>query len=114
LFLGKAYGDFTKVSSPNVSSTENLIKNGNFSKYDESGNLCLVRDQGHVIGPLNARTQLALRTVFTKIFPPSRTVPLVPPMFEADERFAQLTTGMCRLENGWFALAIVEKKDAEP
>jgi len=78
-------------------------------EYDESGNLCLVRDQGHVIGPKNARTQLALRTVFTKIFPPSRTLPLVPALFEIDERFAQLTTGMCRLENGWFALAIVEK-----
>ena len=78
--------------------------------YDENGNLCLVRDQGHVIGPKNAKTQLALRTVFTKIFPPSRTVPMVPPLFETDERFAQLTTGMCRLENGWFALAIVEKK----
>ncbi|MCL2303993.1 MAG: hypothetical protein FWC43_01465 [Planctomycetaceae bacterium] len=82
-------------------------------EYDDNGILCLVRDQGHVIGPKNAKTQLALRTVFAKIFPPSRTLPLVPPLFETDERFAQLTTGMCRLENGWFALAVVEKKTAE-
>jgi len=80
---------------------------------DENGNLCLARDQGHVIGPKNARTQIALRTVFTKIFPPNRTLPMVPPLFEVNERFTQLTTGMCRLENGWFALAIVEKKGVE-
>jgi len=82
-------------------------------EYDENGNLCLVRDQGYVIGQKNARTQLALRTAFAKIFPPGRTVPLVPALFETDERFAQLTTGMCRLENGWVALAIVEKKPEE-
>ena len=82
-------------------------------EYDENGNLRLTRDQGHVIGPKNAKTQLALRTVFTKIFPPNRTLPMVPPIFETDERFAQLTTGMCRLENGWFALAIVEKMSGE-
>ena len=78
--------------------------------HDSNGNLCLVRDQGHVIGPRNARVQLALRTVFTKIFPPNRTIPLVLPVFETDERFVQLTTGMCRLENGWFALAVIEKE----
>ena len=79
--------------------------------YDSEGKLCLVRDQGHVIGQRNTRVQLALRTVFTKIFPPKRTVPLVLPIFETDERFSQLTTGMCRLENGWFAIAVVGKEE---
>ncbi len=78
--------------------------------FDADGNLCLVQDQGHVIGSLNARTQLSLRTVFTKIFPPNRAIPLVPSIFETDERFVQLTTGLCRLERGWLALALVEKK----
>ncbi len=78
--------------------------------FDDEGNLCLVQDQGHVIGSLNARTQLSLRTVFTKIFPPNRAVPLVPSIFETEERFAQLTTGLCRVERGWFALALIEKK----
>ncbi|MGL6196925.1 MAG: hypothetical protein ACRC2T_19095 [Thermoguttaceae bacterium] len=78
---------------------------------DENGDLAFQRDDDFiVIGQRNLRTQVALRTVFSKIFPLNRRYTLVPNIFKTDERFAELTTGMCRLENGWFAIAIVGKE----
>lgn len=76
---------------------------------DAQGNLCLVRENAYVIGQKNARTQFTLRTVITKLFPPNQTISLVPKFFETDERLAGLTLGMCRLERGWLAIAIVNK-----
>ena len=77
---------------------------------DENGNLCLIRDANmNMIGKLNMGTQLALRTVLTKLFPANKVIPLVPPIMHNDERFVDLTTGHCRMENGWFAVAVVGK-----
>ncbi len=78
---------------------------------DAEGKAVLVRDPSiNVIGKLDIKTQIALRTVLTKTFPPDRTFLLVPKLFETDDRFRELTTGSCRLENGWFAIAIVKKE----
>ncbi len=78
---------------------------------DAEGKAVLVRDPSiNVIGKLDIKTQIALRTVLAKTFPPDRTFSLVPKLFETDERFRELTTGSCRLENGWFAIAIVKKE----
>lgn len=76
---------------------------------DSQGNLCLVRENAYVIGQKNARTQFTLRTVITKLFPPNQTISLVPKFFENDDRFAGLTLGMCRLERGWLAIALIGK-----
>jgi hypothetical protein len=76
---------------------------------DESGHLVLKRD-GY-IGLINVREQLVMRAAFGKIFPVSRPFPLVPKALESDPQFDYLTTGHCRIERGWFALALVEKPD---
>jgi len=62
------------------------------------------------ISLINApRAQFVLRAAFGKIFPESRLFPLVPKMLEDEPQFDYLTTGYCRIEKGWFALALVEK-----
>ncbi|MDR1270898.1 MAG: hypothetical protein LBK82_15390 [Planctomycetaceae bacterium] len=70
------------------------------------GELVLKRDP--VINLINvSRGQLVLRTAFTTIFPPNRFFSLKPPIFQNDPRFSSLTTGHCRLEKGWFAVALI-------
>ena len=80
--------------------------------YDSSGCLILERD-GYIglINVTNVREQFVMRAVFGKIFPVSRPFPLVPKVLENDPQFDYLTTGHCRIERGWFALALVEKPD---
>jgi len=76
--------------------------------YDSEGKLVLKRDS--YISLINApRAQFVLRAAFGKIFPESRLFPLVPKMLEDEPQFDYLTTGYCRIEKGWFALALVEK-----
>ena len=75
--------------------------------YDSAGNLVLERD-GY-ISLINVREQFVMRATFGKIFPVSRPLPLVPKVLEDDPQFDYLTTGHCRLEKGWFALALIEK-----
>jgi hypothetical protein len=72
-----------------------------------SGNeLVLRRDP--VINLINvSRGQLVLRTAFTTIFPPNRPFSLKPKFLREDVRFSNLTTGYCRLEKGWFAIAVI-------
>ncbi|MDR0327413.1 MAG: hypothetical protein LBI05_03855 [Planctomycetaceae bacterium] len=77
--------------------------------YDSAGHLILERD-GY-ISLIDVRDQFVMRTVFGKIFPVSRPLPLVPKVFEDEPQFNYLTTGHCRIENGWFALALVEKPE---
>ncbi|MDR0337522.1 MAG: hypothetical protein LBI18_10575 [Planctomycetaceae bacterium] len=70
------------------------------------GELVLKRDP--VINLINvSRGQLVLRAAFTTIFPPNRPFSLNPPFLKNDPRFSSLTTGHCRLEKGWFAVALI-------
>ncbi|MDR0611822.1 MAG: hypothetical protein LBG58_17075 [Planctomycetaceae bacterium] len=72
----------------------------------DDGELVLKRDP--VINLINvSRGQLVLRTAFTTIFPPNRSFSLKPQFIKNDPRFVGLTTGHCRLEKGWFAVALV-------
>jgi hypothetical protein len=75
--------------------------------FDSAGNLVLERD-GY-ISLVNVREQFVMRTAFGKIFPVCRPFPLVPKALAADSEYDYLTTGHCRIEKGWFALALMEK-----
>ena len=77
--------------------------------YDSEGRLVLERN-GY-ISLINVREQLLMRAVFGKIFPVSRPFPLMPKVLEEDPQFDYLTTDHCRIEKGWFALALVEKQE---
>ena len=77
--------------------------------HNAEGRLVLERD-GY-ISLINVREQFVMRTVFGKIFPVSRPIPLVPKVLEGDSQFDYLTTGHCRIAQGWFALALVEKEE---
>jgi hypothetical protein len=79
--------------------------------YDSAGRLVLERD-GY-ISLVNVREQFVMRATFGKIFPVSRPLPLVPKVLEDDPQFDYLTTGHCRIEKGWFALALVEKPESD-
>lgn len=72
---------------------------------DENGKLVLQRDR--LISLVNVRAQFVLRAVFGKIFPLERPFPLTPKFLENDERFDGLITGHCRIEKGWFAIALI-------
>ncbi|MCL2006206.1 MAG: hypothetical protein FWG73_08605 [Planctomycetaceae bacterium] len=74
--------------------------------YDDEGRLVLKRD-GYISLPTAPREQFVLRAAFAKIFPTSRPLPLVPKVLENDSQFDYLTTGHCRIENGWLAIALV-------
>jgi hypothetical protein len=76
---------------------------------DSKGRLVLERD-GY-ISLINVREQFLMRAVFAKIFPVNRPLPLVPKMLEEDPLLSYLTTGHCRIENGWLAVALVEKPE---
>ena len=76
---------------------------------DEAGNLSLVRNGVvSVTGPMNIRAQIPLRTLFSKVFTAEGKVSFRPKLFDQDERFAGLTTGLCRVTNGWLAVSVVE------
>ncbi|MGL6226503.1 MAG: hypothetical protein ACRC10_07745 [Thermoguttaceae bacterium] len=78
---------------------------------DENGEPILARETSlKVIAPLSPKSQIGIRAVISKIFPPNKTYSLVPAVLKTDDRFAELTTGLTRLENGWFAIAIVAKE----
>ena len=77
--------------------------------YDSEGRLVLERD-GY-LSLINVREQFIMRAAFGKIFPVSRPFLLVPKLFETDEQYDYLTTGHCRIEKGWLALALVEKPE---
>ena len=76
--------------------------------YDSKGQLVLERDD--YISLVNVRAQFVMRTAFGKIFPRSRPIPLTIKALENDPQFDYLTTGHCRIEKGWFALALVERE----
>jgi hypothetical protein len=73
---------------------------------NEDGELILKRDP--IINLINApRGQIPLRAAFAAIFPPNRSLVLNPSFLKDDPRFANLTTGHCRIEKGWFAIALI-------
>ena len=65
-----------------------------------------------ITGPMNIRAQIPLRGFFSKIFASETRIPLRPKLFDRDERFAGLSTGLCRISNGWFALSVTEESSA--
>jgi len=77
--------------------------------YDSEGRPVLKRD-GYM-SLIGVREQFIMRTAFGKIFPESRPLPLVPKILEDDPEYEYLTTGHCRIEKGWIALALVEKPE---
>jgi hypothetical protein len=74
--------------------------------YNSEGRLVLERDS--YISLINVRERFVMLAAFGKIFPVSRPFPLVPNILDNDPQFDYLTTGHCRIERGWFALALVE------
>ncbi|MBR4976370.1 MAG: hypothetical protein IKY61_04895, partial [Thermoguttaceae bacterium] len=58
-------------------------------------------------GPGGMRAQLALRSIFSKVFPASKAFDLRPKVFESDERFAGLALGLARVSRGWLAISVV-------
>ncbi|MDR3109836.1 MAG: hypothetical protein LBU65_09145 [Planctomycetaceae bacterium] len=77
-------------------------------KVADDGLLYMARDGIISLnGNIRSRSQIPLRAVFEKIFPEQRPVPLTPNVFQTDIRLGGLTTGMCRIENGWLAIAVI-------
>ena len=75
------------------------------------GTPCLVHSGSvQLDGRLSLMQQVALRTIFSKIFLHAGTIPLRPRLFDNDERFAALATGHVRIENGWFAVALLPQE----
>ena len=75
------------------------------------GTPCLaLRGTVQLDGRLSLMQQVALRTIFGKIFLQMETIPLRPKLFDNDERFAELATGCIRIENGWFAIALLPQE----
>ena len=81
--------------------------------YDSEGRLVLERDGYISLVNVRVREQFVMRAAFGKIFPVSRPLPLVPKVLENDPQFEYLTTGHCRIEKGWLALALVEKPEQD-
>lgn len=77
---------------------------------DASGKTTLKRDGiVELDGPVNIRAQIPLRAIFSKVFPDAKPFVLNPAVFEKDSRFAGLSTGLCRVSRGWFALSIIQQ-----
>ena len=62
-------------------------------------------------GPGGMRAQLALRSIFSKVFPASKAFDLRPKIFDSDERFAGLALGLARVSRGWFAISVVNLQE---
>jgi hypothetical protein len=75
--------------------------------YDEAGGLILRRRGVISLEKAKISSQIVLRAVFGKIFPEEKTFSLTPKFLKEDKRFEGLTTGMCRIGKGWFAIALV-------
>ncbi len=79
---------------------------------ERDGKLVLVRGNSVTITGVEplVRTQFVLRAVFGKMFPVARPLEMSPKIFETDPRFADVKAGQCRIEKGWFAVALVAKE----
>jgi hypothetical protein len=81
--------------------------------YDDDGELRLRRRGVISLEKTKISSQIVLRAVFGKIFPEEKTFSLTPKFLKEDKRFEGLTTGMCRIGKGWFAVALVNSDDHE-
>ncbi|MDR0869988.1 MAG: hypothetical protein LBN39_04265 [Planctomycetaceae bacterium] len=75
----------------------------------EDGLLVLERDKYISLVNAQRRSQIPLRAAFGVIFSANKTFPLSVKLLETDPRFTALTAGQCRIQDGWFAVALVEK-----
>ncbi|MGL4944319.1 MAG: hypothetical protein ACRC46_14150 [Thermoguttaceae bacterium] len=77
------------------------------------GTLHLVREGiVRLGGDILPRHQIPLRTIFGKVFAAQRSLEMTPESVKNDPRFDGLTTGLCRIENGWFAVGLVLEREA--
>ena len=77
-----------------------------------SGRQVLLERDGpvQITGPGHqGRMELALRTIFGKIFPRERPLPLLPASFVANPRLADVAALQAVCADGWFALALGER-----
>ncbi|MDR2643291.1 MAG: hypothetical protein LBC74_10905 [Planctomycetaceae bacterium] len=75
--------------------------------YVENNGLVLRRRGVISLEKAKISSQIVLRAVFGKIFPEEKTFSLTPKFLKEDKRFEGLTTGLCRIGKGWFAIALV-------
>lgn len=80
---------------------------------NEQGDVLLQREKLIQFIDVSMGSQFALRAAFGKIFPLQRPYSLAPKFLENDPRFKNLATGQCRIEKGWFALALVADGDGQ-
>ena len=74
-----------------------------------SGNTIVLQREGpiRISGPGHrGRIEFALRTIFGKIFPKERPVPIVPKKFTEHPRLQDLTTLQAMSWDGWIAIAL--------
>ncbi|MDR0392361.1 MAG: hypothetical protein LBH59_10675 [Planctomycetaceae bacterium] len=81
--------------------------------YDIDGSLRLRRRGVISLEKAKIGSQIVLRAVFGKIFPEEKTFSLTPKFLKEDKRFEGLTTGLCRIGKGWFAVALVNSDEGE-
>ena len=67
-----------------------------------------------LVGHVPVGSQVALRGVFSKIFPKEFRKELVPEKVLADERFAALGFNQCVLQDGWLSLSIGSRSSFNP
>ncbi len=80
--------------------------------FDSAGDPVLRRDGTiSLLGCPRIGDQIPLRAAFGKIFPEERALPLTPKMLAEKPEFAYLSVAHCRIEKGWFALALAAKDD---
>ncbi|MDR2345584.1 MAG: hypothetical protein LBE18_05910 [Planctomycetaceae bacterium] len=82
-----------------------------FIRYEpirnENGELMLKRRGVISLEKTKIGSQIVLRAVFGKIFPEEKTFSLTPKFLKENKKFEGLTTGLCRIGKGWFAIALV-------
>jgi hypothetical protein len=78
-------------------------------------NTQLVRDGViQLIAPMNYRSQIALRGIFSKTFPKDRRLDALPQQLATDPRMGGLTVTQLTIEDGWIGLALGPGQSADP
>ena len=89
-------------------SWRNFVVRAEFKTAVLDEGTCFVRDGTiHLSGDkLPTTSQIALRTVFAKVFPDDVRLPLWPENLRADARFADLDVQQVDIRDGWLGMAI--------